>query len=260
MSSYRALAAQFAVQQEDVASLQYQLGEARAQCDGAINLAQATMGALQMAQATSERFLIETQRLKSQLLSCTHKNPSEDTQIFANLKSPADVLQQAAIDNFGRVMQTDALTWRLDNLQQEKEFAEENAARWQRHYKEAEEQRDILEQAKHSAEGEAAYWKLRCKEAEKEADGCLAQLDRLRQRVSGKSKLVIAGDSAEADGAEPLPTPEELAAERAHNEARLGSYQNHMEDLEQELIAATSAFGCSRVTSLADSPTLLIEL
>ena len=225
------LTAQFDVSQRDVAMLTYQLQEAQLQHAGTVATLQQAINELRMERAASAY-------LQSNVDELARQRGMLQEQV-----------QQQAEEAFDLQTQVVDLTRQRDTLQQEKGFAEEDGARWQRHCEEAEEERDALEQEKESAETDAAQWKERCEEAEDNAEDCLLKLNRLRE-VSASSDRDRKGKSAkpapnhfappesDSESEEELPTPEELYAERAQNKARFASYQNHVEELEEELAAA----------------------
>ncbi|KAK5093217.1 hypothetical protein LTR70_004860 [Exophiala xenobiotica] len=225
------LNAQFDVSQRDVAVLTYQLQQAQLQHAGTLATLQQAINELRMERAASaylQSHVDELARQRSLMQELVQRQAEE-----------AISLQTQVVD----------LTRQRNTLQQEKGFAEEDGARWQRHCEEAEEERDALEQEKESAETDAAQWKERCEEAEDNAEDCLLKLNRLREEPAssdrfrkGKSAKPapnhFAPPESDSESEEELPTPEELYAERAQNKARFTSYQNHVEELEEELAAA----------------------
>lgn len=222
------LTAQLSVSQRDIAVLTYQLQQAQIQHAGTLATIQQAIDVLGVERATN-----------------------------ANLQSTADELhrrrnllqeqvQQQAVEAFDLQTQVVDLTDQRNTLQQKKDFAEEDGARWQRHCEEAEEERDAFEQEKESAETDAAQWKERCGEAEEHAEECMLKLNRLRDqqassnqgRKSEPATNHFAPPESDSGSDEELPTREELHAERAHDDARFQSYQNHVAELEDELTAA----------------------
>lgn len=227
VSSYNALVDHVNDQQKDIAPLEHQLEQAQISRDEVFNLTRKTCSALHMERATSAGFMNHIQQLQFQLLPGNNQTISADALKITNLQKTVDELipdrdrlQQATVNVFGLHVQIGDLTSKNATLAQEKTFAEEDAARCERH----------------------------CKEAEEEANVHLQKLNELQKQSNSDSRnrreavKAIRGKQKAADGSDAefdvLSAPELLIEERARYEARLDSYRFHVQDLESQLAAA----------------------
>lgn len=223
------LNAQFNISQGDVAILTHELQQAQLQHAETLAALQGVINDLHMERAASAYLETTADELARQRILLQEQ------------------VQQQALDCSSLRTQIVHTTRQCESLQQEKAFAEEEASRWQRHCEEAEEERDTLEQEKASAEDDVTQWKEHCEEAEEHAEECMLKLNRLRgqlarsprHRESKPAKTTPNHfEPPESDSEEELPTLEELCEERAYNDARFKSYQNHVRELEEQLAAA----------------------
>lgn len=256
---YNGLGIQAADQHEYIVDLEHELQHAVNQRDGAYNIIHQLQSDLRMVRANNESLVAQTQQLQ-QTLSDERYELTEVQRESDNLRRSRDWLQQNANNAYGLHAQLAESNQHLGTMRQEKDFAEEDAARWERHCKEAEEERNalakekkalekknkVLEKGNKQAEAAVGAWKQHCEEAEAQAAEYLAKLNSLRKQIPSTPQRAkkpgnafspdnFSDDEEEDDS---LPTPAELAEERAYNERRFDAYENHIGDLEEQLAAS----------------------